>query len=1143
MIDVKKPKETFTPPPGGDSAVAAQPLHSEVLKDTAKNPTETNNIIKGNEVGGPNNIVKVNVDGKEVNAVQTIGSDGKPTLTYNNTEYSLEKGGGKSGNQTWVSDDGSTLTQSRNLKTDVSTSPPLASATVVTDMPPQSAANTVSDKPSNVTTDATASITAGTDKGTTKTTVDVPTDGKLTTQPVVTPDAPGKGDKIPGIDGGGKGRDESHLGDGKGRGDGSGGDGGGKGRDESHLGDGKGRGDGSGGDGGGKGRGGDAPPAEGGGKNREDGGERGSDKGSGSGEGKLSIPEKSVEKPADRGPDKPSEKPADKPADKPSEKAPEKSPEKPEAGGDKSPLDKIDLSTREGRRELFEALKSARDIMDGKADLKSIDPKQRGLVEELMKLDQSRSEKLFGLLSQEFQGKGSPMSDSAYAFNLRTLLGLEKLASPTQPTPPIPGLSPELAKGLYDLFKMYSDGQNAQRSTVLGEAYKFSVDYNNALGLDKNGLTSRDVLVALNTMAKDFADLNSKQQLALAGKDTFAQLLGRDQKETTNLTPDQAAKIKDLAASAALAEQTAIAQKLPESALKVPPTQQDGLATGKVEGQILKDMGAKADALAAQQQAADQAASTAKAQPNTLGQKDPLTAEQKELAERDQGTKKKFEDDKEDAARRMAAEAAIAAALGGRASSADVTEGKDEGDDDKKKQDEKEARRQYKTKQGDTLEMIAETQLKSKTAATLIYNLNTDRIPAKVVGKLYIISMKPEMDLVLPTPNEVKTFKGPYLQFQYREFGSPEEELAFWQKFISGQEPGHSSLFDKFGMGQGHGSIAAGGVDDTFAAEAFTAAQRQSIRSQLGMEGKETKESQQPAKTVRYGESIKKFTARTLFDESLWELVARKNNLPVVDDNKGEKTVRLKSYQKLVLPSAAEIKEYKQSLTGFTSQTFEMVSRECPKCRRLVRQNESVCPPPCFYAFVETSNQDAPAEPAAEVSKDDELMRSRLQRRRRTTGFIPEKETKPVDETPDAPFENEVISTVLKAAGLSSAAKVQAPLPSGKIPMPTTGEAGSNPSRRGIKVQDFDSTCRVMLVPKDREGRKFERKLEVLKDGTWTTAVLYEIGTQESFVTEFDPSGTPRKQRIDLPFEPAMELSENHINEAWKEYKQQFLGE
>lgn len=1132
MTVEKLPKEVFTPAQNAEKAALAQPLQNEFQKDATTNPTETNYIIKGNEVGAPNNIVKVKVDGKEVNAVQTIGSDGKPTLTYNNTEYSLEKGSGKSGNQTWVSDDGSTLTQSRSLSKDISTS----NASVATDASPAlSSVNTSNEKFSKITNDGTLSgttdstapkLTTGTDATTPKGSTDAGADAKFTTQPVTTPDVAGKG------------REDGQFGDGKGRGgDGSSGDGGGRGRG----------GDGSGGDGGGKGRGGDSSPAEGSGKNRDDGGERGVDKGSGGSDGKLSIPEKSADKSADKGPDKSSEKPidkpADKPTDKPADKPPEKSPEKPEAGSDKSPLDKVDLNTREGRRELFEALKSARDVMDGKADLKSIDPKQRALVEELMKLDQSRSEKLFGLLSQEFQGKGSPMSDSAYAFNLRTLLGLEKIASPTQPTPPIPGLSPELAKGLYDLFKMYSDGGNAQRSTVLGEAYKFSVDYNNSLGLDKNGLTSRDVLVALNTMAKDFADLNAKQQLALASKDTFAQVLGRDQKELANLTPDQAARQKDLAASAALAEQTAIAQKLPESALRVPQTPQDGLATGKVDGQILKDMGAKADALAAQQQAADQAASTMKAQPSPVGHKDPLTAEQKELAERDQGTKKKFEDDKEDAARRLATEAAIAASLGGRASSAEITEGKDEGDDDKKKQDEKEARRQYKTKHGDTLEMIAETQLRSKTAATLIYNLNTDRIPAKVMGKLYIISMKPDMDLVLPTPNEVKTFKGPYLQFQYREFGSPEEELAFWQKFISGQEPGHSSLFDKFGMGQGHGSVAAGGVDDTFAAEAFTAAQRQSIRSQLGMEGKEAKETQQTAKTVRYGESIKKFTTRTLFDESLWELVARKNNLPIVDDNKGEKTVRLKSYQKLVLPSAAEIKEYKQALTGFTSQTFEMVSRECPKCRRLVRQNESVCPPPCFYAFVETSNQDTPGDPAAEVSKDEQLMQSRLQRRRRTTGFIPEKETKPVDETPDAPFENEVISTVLKAAGLSSAAKVQAPLPPGKVPMANTGEAGSNPSRRGIKVQDFDNTCRVMLVPKDREGRKFERKLEVLKDGTWTTAVLYEIGAQESFVTEFDTAGNPRKQRIDLPFEPAMELSENHINEAWKEYKQQFLGE
>lgn len=1093
MTVAKTQKETFNvpldqPAAGADSTVANS-LQTQAQDLSIKDPIGTKNIAAGNEVGAPSNVVKVNIDGKEVNAVQTMGTDGKPVLTYNNVEYSLESS--KAGTQVWKSDDGQTITQNRGRVADT------PNLTTPTDVPPSYTppAATPTDTPTNTPTSGTPDSSAGKTPIGDSTTGDVknptPDSGgakdvpPISTTPVSDAKTPPAAEQpsIPEAGKGGKGGSDEPSRD-KGGNE--------KGNDRGND---KGGESGSGGSSGGS----------------ERGSDRGVEKGADKDGEKISIPEKPAEKPRAESPPERSEKP---------------------------PSEKLDLTKPEARRELFEALKSARDILDGKADLKSVDPKQRALVEELMKLDQSRSDKLFNLLSQEFKGPGSGRSDAAAAFNLRTLLGLEKITSPVQPTPPIPGLSPELAAGLYKLFQMYNSDANAQRSTMLAEAFKFSSDYNAKLGLDsKNGLTSRDVLVALNTMSKDFNDLLAKQQSPmsslLASKETLAQLAPKDAKEMTAAT-ELTARMKELTA-AQLADEKLTGIKLPDAALK--PGAQDGLAIGKVEGQV-KDMGAKADALN-QQHAADQASSNAKTQQGQqLGQKDPLTAEQKELAERE-GPKKKQEpaDDREEAARRMAAEAAIAA-MGGRASSAEITEGTDDNDADKKKQDEKEARRQYKCKQGDTLEMIAETQLKSKTAATLIYNLNSNNIPTKVMGTLHIISLRPDMDLVLPTPNEVKTFKGPYLSFQYREFGSAEEELAFWQKFISGQAPGHSSLFDKFGVGQNQNPLAGGGVDDTFAAEAFTASQRQNIRTQLGMDKeKETKEvASAQAKTVRYGESIRKFTARTLFDESLWELVAQKNNLPIVEDNKGEKNARLKSYQKLVLPTPAEVKQYKQSQgIGTTLPLMEIVSQECPKCRRLVRQNETVCPPPCFYAFIE-----ATAEPAVEIKPEDP--QARLLRRRRTTGFIPAKETAPV-EVPNKPFENDVINTVLKAAGLSSAGTVEVTPKSVKAPLPASGEAVSNPSRRGVKVQDFDPACRVVLTPKDREGRKFERKLEVLKDGNWVVAVVYEIGAQESFVTEFATDGSPRKQRIDLPFEPAMELSENHLNEAWKEYRQQFLGE
>ncbi len=90
MIEKTAKTLDFTPAVGGDSVVG-QPLQTQVQDNFSNNPKETNNIVKGNEVGKPNNVVKITTeDGKTVDAVQTMGADGKPILNYNNVNYSLD---------------------------------------------------------------------------------------------------------------------------------------------------------------------------------------------------------------------------------------------------------------------------------------------------------------------------------------------------------------------------------------------------------------------------------------------------------------------------------------------------------------------------------------------------------------------------------------------------------------------------------------------------------------------------------------------------------------------------------------------------------------------------------------------------------------------------------------------------------------------------------------------------------------------------------------------------------------------------------------------------------------------------------------------------------------------------------------------
>jgi LysM repeat protein len=201
-----------------------------------------------------------------------------------------------------------------------------------------------------------------------------------------------------------------------------------------------------------------------------------------------------------------------------------------------------------------------------------------------------------------------------------------------------------------------------------------------------------------------------------------------------------------------------------------------------------------------------------------------------------------------------------------------------------------EIRRKYIVKNGDTLESIAQAQLRDVNLSSLIYQVNKLTIKVSVENGKRIPQLKTGMVLYLPNITDIAIFRSSVNNA--RKSGSG----------IAAGVPSKTSLLDD--------------------------ARREALERLLGKLGENTDSSPRPRTyTVRLGDTLTAIATRhpALQDASLWKLVARLNNLSVDTDVNGMPLATLRRGSTLVLPTVQQIDDFKSEQTQ-QSRPAQMVA-------------------------------------------------------------------------------------------------------------------------------------------------------------------------------------------------------------------------
>src|SRR6185503_8198178 len=104
---------------------------------------------------------------------------------------------------------------------------------------------------------------------------------------------------------------------------------------------------------------------------------------------------------------------------------------------------------------------------------------------------------------------------------------------------------------------------------------------------------------------------------------------------------------------------------------------------------------------------------------------------------------------------------------------------------------------------------------------------------------------------------------------------------------------------------------------------------------------------------VRLGDTLQAIALRhpALQDISLWKLLAEMNGLDSGVDEHGKPIAQLKRGTSIIIPTEAEIREFRQrqkwtipsAPSGGVSGSPDMTARDCPECGHIVTLTSSIC--------------------------------------------------------------------------------------------------------------------------------------------------------------------------------------------------------
>jgi LysM repeat protein len=121
------------------------------------------------------------------------------------------------------------------------------------------------------------------------------------------------------------------------------------------------------------------------------------------------------------------------------------------------------------------------------------------------------------------------------------------------------------------------------------------------------------------------------------------------------------------------------------------------------------------------------------------------------------------------------------------APSGDEKDGADRKNDDKAAKKEPERRQKYVVKKGDTLESIALKMLRNVKLNLLLFEINRNLIPVRILNGRLLLELRPKLVIFLPTSKEIQEFcgrpgSGNFRKFDYSASQDSEEESEEEQK-------------------------------------------------------------------------------------------------------------------------------------------------------------------------------------------------------------------------------------------------------------------------------------------------------------------------------------------------------------------------
>jgi hypothetical protein len=258
--------------------------------------------------------------------------------------------------------------------------------------------------------------------------------------------------------------------------------------------------------------------------------------------------------------------------------------------------------------------------------------------------------------------------------------------------------------------------------------------------------------------------------------------------------------------------------------------------------------------------------------------------------------------------------------------------------------------------------------------------------------------------------------------------------------------------------------------------------------------------------TCRLGDTLKSIAVKhpALKDPSLWKLIAEINQLATAVDSKGVPIAKIVRGSKIRIPNPDEVAEYlveKRRISQSKADEFVSATTFPGSATTVV-------------------DPETPVEHKINSLKDAGALMLQA------GGFKPR--TKPLSEA---------LTDPLTPTGLPTTYLSVTEFERSQAQLLENSKAIEN-------VRALSDDCRVVrrhLAHFDG-SRSFQAQLDVMVNGDWKVALVYNVSDTESWCQRFGQDGKVEKVKIQLPTSAIHQMLENDVNSNWQTYRDQMIG-